>query len=177
MPFPVLCCLLAAPSTRAAGETAAASTAFNLKLHALLQLTSNDNIMRSNRTPGGNAADPLKTDDGFRLVKFRKESSVCLDGTQGGFLWRQGTQLNSVVVHMEGGGWCYDEADCLARSKTDIGSSKHWEPTGVPPMDGGANGLLSADPRQNPDFHNWTKFHLQYWCVLHALCIKPSLFK
>ena len=29
-------------------------------------------------------------------------------------------------------------------------------------MDGGAHGLLSDDPRENPDFHNWTMFHLNY---------------
>ena len=73
--------------------------------------------------------------------------------------------LTGSVSHahaQEGGGWCYNEADCLARSKTDIGSSAHWHPAGVVPMDGGANGVLSSDPDENPDFHNWTKFHLQY---------------
>ena len=79
-------------------------------------------------------AVPLKTDDsddGFKLVKFSGKKSVCLDGTPGGFLWRQGTQPSSVVVHMEGGErWCYNEADCMARSKTDIGSSKGWKSVG-----------------------------------------------
>ena len=79
------------------------------------------------------AGTRLKTDDsddGFKLVKFSGKKSVCLDGTPGGFLWRQGTQPSSVVVHMEGGGWCYNEADCMARSKTDIGSSKGWKSVG-----------------------------------------------
>jgi hypothetical protein len=25
------------------------------------------------------------------------------------------------IVHLEGGGWCIDELDCLGRSKTDLG--------------------------------------------------------
>jgi hypothetical protein len=101
--------------------------------------------------------------DGYKLVKFNESSGAkCLDGTLGGFYWRQGAELTSVVVHMEGGGWCYDEQDCLWRSKSAIGSSLSWAPTGVPGMDGGANGLLSFDNAQNPDFHNWTKFHLNY---------------
>lgn len=101
--------------------------------------------------------------DGYTLVKFNASSGArCLDGTMGGFYWKQGTELASVVVHLEGGGWCYDEQDCLARSKTPIGSSLSWEPTGVPGMDGGAHGLLSFDSTQNPDFFNWTKFHLNY---------------
>ena len=56
----------------------------------------------------------------------------------------------------QGGGWCYNEQDCLARSQTAIGSSASWPGAGVPLMDGGAHGVLSSDPRENPDFHNWT---------------------
>ena len=98
--------------------------------------------------------------DGFKLVHFSGKSAVCLDGTPGGFLWRKGTEPNSVVVHMEGGGWCYDEADCIARSKTDIGSSKGWA-VGCHRWTAARTDVVRGSA-QNPDFHNWTKFHLQY---------------
>ena len=91
-------------------------------------------------------------DNDYELVRFEASSEGrCLDGTMGGYYWKQGTELSSVVVHLEGGGWCYNERDCLARSKTSIGSSSGWASAGVPAMDGGANGVLSSDKAQNPD--------------------------
>lgn len=32
-----------------------------------------------------------------------------------------------IKIFLEGGGWCYDEQDCLSRSKTVLGSSKQWQ--------------------------------------------------
>lgn len=60
-------------------------------------------------------------------------------------------------MHLEGGGWCIDEADCVARSKTDLGSSKAWKPIGIPPMDGGVHGMFNPDPTLNTEFFNYTK--------------------
>lgn len=112
------------------------------------------------------ATQPLP-EAGWDLVRFSAEDDRgdgpprCLDGSFGGFYWQPGV-ATGVVVHLEGGGWCYNEALCLARAGTAIGSSSGWPATGVPLMDGGANGILSSDPAQNPDFANWTKFHLNY---------------
>jgi hypothetical protein len=79
--------------------------------------------------------------DGFVLHMLDAGTgALCLDGSPGGFYLRNGTQT-SWMIELEGGGWCVNEEDCLARSKTDIGSSKSWPPTGCPSMDGeGASG-------------------------------------
>ena len=65
------------------------------------------------------------------------------------------------IIELEGGGWCVSLADCAARAKGDIGSSKGWPARGVPGMDGGANGMLSGDCSVNR-FCNATKAHFNY---------------
>ena len=67
-----------------------------------------------------------------------------------------GAGADNWIVHMQGGGWCYDEEACLGRSKTDIGSSKKWKST----QDFG--GLLSDDPKENPDFYQWNMVRINY---------------
>jgi len=57
---------------------------------------------------------------------------------------------------MEGGGWCYDEDECVARSKTPLGSSKFWGPTAV------GTGFLSDNQTENPDFYNWNVAYIKY---------------
>lgn len=90
----------------------------------------------------------------------------CLDGTPGGYYVRPGVGPNTSrwVVHMEGGGWCVDELDCLHRAGTATGSSRSWAASlpGLPGMDGGANGILSGSAAQNPDFWDWTHAHINY---------------
>jgi len=58
--------------------------------------------------------------------------AVCLDGSAPGYYFRpgKGSGSNSWIVHMEGGGWCYNETLCVERSKTRLGSSKSWPPFG-----------------------------------------------
>jgi hypothetical protein len=57
------------------------------------------------------------------LIKFDTDSSaVCLDGTPGGYYYRKGTD-NVWLIEAEGGAWAVSLSDCLARSKTDLGSS------------------------------------------------------
>jgi len=104
-------------------------------------------------------------DDGFSLKLFPKDSAaVCLDGSPAGYYIRPGVGPGASVflVELEGGGWCISDADCLARAATDIGSSKHWPPTGCPGMDGGSNGLFSRDCGVNPQFCNATAVHASY---------------
>jgi hypothetical protein len=101
------------------------------------------------------------TDDGFILHLFDPSSkALCLDGTPGGYYQRPGN-LDQWMIELEGGGWCVNEADCLSRSKTDIGSSSHWPPTGCPGMDGGSNGMFSNSCSES-SFCNWTAVHLNY---------------
>ena len=99
--------------------------------------------------------------DGFVLQRFNADSEAkCLDGTPGGYYVRNGT-ASSWMIEMEGGGWCYTAEDCLARSKTAIGSSNTWPETGCPSMDGGSNGMFSNNCTISR-FCNWTAVHMNY---------------
>ena len=113
------------------------------------------------RDPGcAGAPYPLVTLDKY----VGSLGAMCLDGSPAAFFIRQGayTLNDSYIVDFCGGGWCYDEASCLARAGNHLlGSSKFL------PKDGGAfglatGGLLSDSPTTNPDFWNWTKVFVIY---------------
>ena len=45
-------------------------------------------------------------------------------GSPGAFWIRESpTGSTKWIVMFEGGGWCYEEADCVARAASDLGSS------------------------------------------------------
>lgn len=53
--------------------------------------------------------------------------AVCLDGSQYGLVNCIGSgPIKTVYISIQGGGWCYDESDCLGRSFTALGSSSSW---------------------------------------------------
>eukprot|EP00041_Stephanoeca_diplocostata_P011445 m.189921 g.189921 ORF g.189921 m.189921 type:complete len:414 (+) comp18538_c0_seq5:231-1472(+) len=59
------------------------------------------------------------------------ESPACLDGSPYGFYFRPSTTGSTKwTISIEGGGWCYDEAECLTRSKMNLGTSTVWSKTG-----------------------------------------------
>ena len=60
------------------------------------------------------------------------------------------------IIEFEGGGWCYNETDCVERSKGRLGSSKSW------PKTASYEGLLSANKEINPDFYDWNLAFLNY---------------
>lgn len=97
----------------------------------------------------------------FNLYMFNKQTypnAVCLDGTQGGVYFQPGfgADANKWMIYFQGGGWCYSEADCVGRSKTNLGSSKNWAPTGS------MGGMLSSNNVSNPYFAGWSKVWLVY---------------
>ena len=58
------------------------------------------------------------------------DAPACLDGSPYGVYFRKSPTMSSkYTMFIQGGGWCYDEHDCLSRSKTDIGSSTKWPST------------------------------------------------
>ena len=75
-----------------------------------------------------------------------------MDGSVGHFHYEATSNSSSTskwMLYFEGGGWCYDEDDCVERSKTTLGSSKLSNPdigisTSVP------DGILSRDCDVNP---------------------------
>ena len=77
--------------------------------------------------------DPALCHDGNLTLFPQTEggaSPSCLDGSPYGVYFRASpTRSTAWTIFLQGGGWCYDEQDCLARSKTVIGSSKGWGPT------------------------------------------------
>jgi len=126
--------------------------------------------LASDLSPASAALAPAASaDDGFALTLLSAPGAVCLDGTRAGFYLRPGSPssfgpaygADTWIIELEGGGWCVSLADCLARAKTDIGSSASWPAVGVPGMDGGANGMLSGDCSVNK-WCNASKVHINY---------------
>ena len=63
---------------------------------------------------------------------------------------------NKWIIHLQGGGWCYDEDDCVLRSKTTLGSSVNWANSYTD------SGLLSDDCTINPYFCGWSMVFVGY---------------
>lgn len=51
--------------------------------------------------------------------------AVCLDGSPGGFYYRQGNGSKWLIFH-QGGGWCSSHLECYERAQTELGSSRFW---------------------------------------------------
>jgi len=62
-----------------------------------------------------------------RFVSTSSEAK-CIDGSTPVYYIRKGRDegANKLVVHFEGGGWCYDLEACYLRSKTGLGSSSGY---------------------------------------------------
>eukprot|EP00854_Cymbomonas_tetramitiformis_P007035 gene7035-8391_t len=119
----------------------------------------------------------------------RAKGAVCLDGSPGAFYWGRAldpTLATSWVIFFEGGGWCYSEADCANRARTDLGSSVSYPPTITQAREerrhifrilsgtlvwacvlcrfntGYKAGIFGPNPSQNPDFAGANHVYLKY---------------
>ncbi|KAJ3707114.1 hypothetical protein LUZ61_010819 [Rhynchospora tenuis] len=83
--------------------------------------------------------------------------AVCLDGSAPAYHFSpgSGSGVNNWLVHMEGGGWCRNTQECLARRDTYRGSSKHMPPLSF-------SGILGNQQSSNPDFYNWNRIKIRY---------------
>lgn len=79
---------------------------------------------------------------------------VCLDGSLPGYWYSppahsaaSPSSNRSWLIFLDGGAWCYDEQDCVSRSKGFKGSSAHF-PAHYWPY----SGPLDSNPRRNPTF-------------------------
>jgi hypothetical protein len=72
--------------------------------------------------------------------------ALCLDGSPPGVYIRDTLPGAPWIIAQAGGGWCFNESDCYARSLTPLGSSLTWAPT----QEG--SGLESDDCTANPTF-------------------------
>ncbi|XP_077978572.1 uncharacterized protein LOC144434009 [Glandiceps talaboti] len=87
-----------------------------------------------------------------------ERGAYCLDGSPPGYYFRKGQDdgVNSWIVYLQGGGWCWNMSDCYQRSLTGFGSSKEFKQTY--PFDG----FLSNNKHINPDFYNWNVAYFAY---------------
>lgn len=54
-------------------------------------------------------------------------SAYCLDGSKGGYYFRQGSDNNKWKFHFQGGGWCRSIEECYSKSiNNPLGSSLTW---------------------------------------------------
>lgn len=115
------------------------------------------------------SARPVWNAAALRLFQMKSYPDArCLDGSMAGYYFRRGT-ANKYLIFLEGGGWCYDSncvaptrmgtlLDCRRRAKSNLGSSSFWPQL----YDKELIGMLSADPNENPVFHNWTLVYVRY---------------
>ena len=85
--------------------------------------------------------------------------AVCLDGTAPGFYFstaQTSAASNKWILYFKGGGWCYNEADCALRAKTELGSSKHFPSTFA------FSGPMDSEPALNPGFADFNRVVLFY---------------
>ena len=85
----------------------------------------------------------------------------CLDGSMAGYYYRQGS-ADTFVIYLHGGGACYDEASCVKRAQSALGSSKHWSQTITGGGKSAGDELLSTDCSTNPAFCNATAVWVPY---------------
>ncbi|PKU78643.1 pectin acetylesterase 11-like [Dendrobium catenatum] len=86
-----------------------------------------------------------------------QKGAVCLDGSPAAYYFSPGfgSGVNNWVVHMEGGGWCSNEEDCVERKSNFRGSSKDSGQMSF-------SGILGSSQQSNPGFYNWNKVKVRY---------------
>ncbi|XP_062512571.1 uncharacterized protein LOC134188416 [Corticium candelabrum] len=83
------------------------------------------------------------------------DGAVCLDGSAPGY-YIDKTSVNRWIIHLEGGGWCYNKSDCYYRASSWLGSSTYWNRTSH------LRGFLNNDPDVNPEFANYSVVFVPY---------------
>jgi hypothetical protein len=90
--------------------------------------------------------------------------AVCNDGTPAGYYLAPGSGAGATtwLIHLQGGGFCYDFDSCQRREQNPTQetsmSSSAWPLETV----GNGNGLMSADPVENPDFNTANRVYIRY---------------
>lgn len=90
--------------------------------------------------------------------------AVCNDGSPSGYYFAPGSGVGATawVIHLQGGGFCFDFDSCQRREQRPTQetamSSNDWPPETT----GSGNGLMSADPSENPDFYQANRVYIRY---------------
>jgi len=85
--------------------------------------------------------------------------AMCLDGSPAAYYFKPASKKadeTKWILFFQGGGWCYNENDCLGRTDTDRGSSKNMPPNLT------ILGMMNDDPEDNPDFYSWNHVVFAY---------------
>ncbi|MEW5985732.1 MAG: pectin acetylesterase-family hydrolase, partial [Chloroflexota bacterium] len=106
---------------------------------------------------GGEAAGFPTLNNALSLMTLNAPDALCNDGSPARYYFRQG-QNNKWLVFLEGGGACFDSAECDTRRQEqfNLTSSTRWEET-MP-----LKGIFSNDPERNPGFWNWNQVYVKY---------------
>ena len=96
----------------------------------------------------------------YTLVKLAATSAaLCLDGSPGAFyIQKSATGSSQWQLFAEGGGWCWDAAECAQRATTDLGSSLNYSAVSNNP--GEVGGITSSDCSINPTFCSFNKVYM-----------------
>jgi len=105
-----------------------------------------------------------------------KFGAKCLDGSPPTYETSLNKTSSQWVLFFEGGGWCYGAtvtaatASCASRGgaqwppKKEIGEYDSSMDTARPQLQKSADvgGIMSSDPKINPDFYTWNKVFMNY---------------
>ncbi|KAJ9536831.1 hypothetical protein OSB04_029564 [Centaurea solstitialis] len=86
------------------------------------------------------------------------KGAVCLDGSAPAYHIDKGfgAGIDNWLVFFEGGGWCNNVTNCLARRDTRLGSSKEMLKVET------FSGMFHNKPKYNPDFYDWNRIKVRY---------------
>ncbi|GAY53515.1 hypothetical protein CUMW_149750 [Citrus unshiu] len=86
------------------------------------------------------------------------KGAVCLDGSPPAYHFDKGfgAGINNWLVHIDGGAWCNNVADCSNRRDSSYGSSKYMV------KEANFTGILSNEQKFNPDFYDWNRVKVRY---------------
>ena len=85
-------------------------------------------------------------------------NAVCNDGSNGGFYWLKSSSSSPYwLVHLQGGGWCWNTETCLQRNITSphLTTNKYWEHTIV------KTGIFDDNSTLNP-LYDANKVYVPY---------------
>jgi len=99
----------------------------------------------------------------FTYIPLADTSALCLDGSQYG-IFVCAASPDQWTLNIQGGGWCYDEPDCLGRAGTALGSSKTW-PAEAAKMGCDPSGTMSYVNLYYCDGASFTGYREQPWPV------------
>jgi hypothetical protein len=126
----------------------------------LLPLLGADDFARTAAATDGAAYSHPMPLTVLPAAEATRRGAVCLDGSPPGLYFRAATgarsNSKSWVIFMKGGAWCSSVADCVGRSRTNLGSSTKFPPSYS------VGGPLDPSPSKNPTFYGFNHVVLFY---------------